>query len=296
MNQTAPETESPAPRHFALEPVAGYIGAEVRGLDLSRPISDALARDLRKALGEHLVLFFRDQDLDLAAQKRVTEVFGPLLRVPYIEPCAQDPDVIAVLKEAEETGISVFGGDWHSDFSFLERPPGGSVLYGAEVPPYGGDTLWASQVAAYETLPEDLKAILEGRRAVHSGKPYGVSHAPEATLAVTRSIKMTRGDPEADRERLHPAVRRHPESGRRALFVNPIYTTRLEGLSEEESAPILARLYAHATRPEFTCRFRWAPGSLAVWDNRMTLHYAINDYDGHRRLMYRTTFAGERPG
>ena len=294
---TLPIAQPQAGAHAQLDlaPVAGFIGAEVRGLDLSRPISDAVAGGLRAALGAHLVLFFREQDLGLADQKRVTEVFGPLTRVPYIEPCAEDPDVVAVLKEAEETGISVFGGDWHSDFSFLERPPGGSVLYGAEVPPFGGDTLWSSQVAAYETLPTDLKTMVEDRRAVHSGKPYGVSHAPDETLAVTRSIRMTRGDPEADRERLHPAVRRHPENGRRALFVNPIYTTRLEGLSEAESAPILARLYAHATRPEFTCRFRWAPGSLAVWDNRMTLHYAINDYDGHRRLMYRTTFEGERP-
>lgn len=278
-----------------LDPVAGFIGAEVRGLDLSRPISDAVAEDLRAALAEHLVLFFQGQSLDLPGLKRVTRVFGPLLRVPYLEPSAEDPDVIAVLKEAEEAGIHVFGGNWHSDFSFLERPPGGSLLYAVEVPSFGGDTLWASQVHAYETLPEDLKALVETRRAVHSGKPYGVAHAPDKSLSLSRSVRMVRGDPEADRETLHPAVRRHPESGRKALFVNPTYTTRLEGLSEEESRPVLERLYAHTTRPEFTCRFRWAPGALAVWDNRMTLHYAINDYDGHRRLLYRTTFAGERP-
>lgn len=280
---------------FEVNPVSGFIGAEILGLDLSHSPSEAVCARLRAALGEHLVLFLRDQRLDLAALKRATRIFGPLLRVPYVEPAPQDPDVIAVLKEAEEGGISVFGGDWHSDFSFLERPPAGSLLYGVEVPPYGGDTLWANQVKACETLPDDLKALVNGRRAVHVGAPYGVAHAPDETVATSRSIKMRRGDPAADRERLHPVVRRHPTTGRRALFVNPIYTTRLDGLSEEESRPILERLYRHATRPEFTCRFRWAPGSLAIWDNRMTLHYAINDYDGHRRLMYRTTFAGERP-
>ena len=277
------------------EPLAGHIGAEIAEIDLSTVLSDALGAALRQALARHLVLFFRDQTLDLPAQKRITTVFGPLMRIPYVEPSPQDPDVIAVLKEADEINIGVFGGDWHSDFSFLERPPAGSVLYAAEVPPYGGDTIWSNQARAYETLPDDLKALVESRYAVHSGAPYGTAHAPEETQALSRSIKMRRGDPEADREALHPAVRRHPDTGRKALFVNPIYTIRLEGMSEAESRPLLERLYSHATRPDFTCRFRWAPGSLAIWDNRMTLHYAINDYDGHRRLMYRTTFAGERP-
>lgn len=282
-------------RGLHVSPVAGSLGAEVSGVDLAAPLSDDLAEALRAALAEHLVLCFRDQRLDLAALKRATEAFGPLQRVPYVAPSPEDPDVVAVLKEADEADISVFGGDWHSDFSFLERPPAGSLLYGVEIPAYGGDTLWASQVRAYETLPDDLKAVVEGRGAVHVGAPYGARHAPPPTLGTSRSIKISRGDPSADREVVHPAVRRHPASGRKALFVNPIYTTRLEGLSEDESRPILDRLYRHATRPDFTCRFRWAPGSLAIWDNRMTLHYAINDYDGARRLLYRTTFAGERP-
>jgi len=130
---------------------------------------------------------------------------------------------------------------------------------------------------------------------VHTGAPYGVTHRPSPDVNVSRSIRMRRGDPAADRETIHPAVRTHATSGRKALFVNPIYTTRLEGMTEAESRLILQRLYAHAVRPEFTSRFRWAPGCVAVWDNRATLHYAINDYDGHRRLLYRTTFAGERP-
>lgn len=278
---------------LALEPVTPRLGARVTGLDLKRPLSADLAAALRAALARWLVLFLPDQGLDIAALKRATEIFGPIVRVPYIEPSPEDPDVVAVLKEADERGISTFGGEWHSDFSFLERPPGGSLLQAVELPPVGGDTLWADQATAWETLPDDLKAELEGRDAIHTGAPYGVSHAPQG--ATSRSIRIARGDPEADRERAHPAVRRHPTSGRAALFVNPVYTTRLAHLSEEESAPVLARVYAHATRPELCCRHRWRPGDLAIWDNRATLHFAVNDYDGRRRLLRRTTFAGEVP-
>ncbi len=278
---------------LALEPVTLRLGARLTGLDLSQPLAEELAGALRAALAERLVLFLPGQFLDMAALKRATEAFGPVTRVPYVEPSPEDPDVVAVLKEADEAGIATFGGDWHSDFSFLERPPGGSLLQAVELPPVGGDTLWADQVTAWETLPEDLKTELAGSRAIHTGAPYGAARRPGGKLS--RSIRISRGDPEADRERAHPAVRRHPWSGRAALFVNPIYTTRLDGLSEEESAPILARVYAHMTRPEFCCRHRWRPGDLAIWDNRATLHFAVNDYDGHRRLLWRTTFAGEAP-
>ncbi|MEQ8440434.1 MAG: TauD/TfdA family dioxygenase [Alphaproteobacteria bacterium] len=278
-----------------VEKLAGYLGAEVSGIDLNRPPDDATAAFLRRALADHLVLVLRDQTLDLHALKRATEIFGPILRVPYITPSRQDADVIAVLKEAEETNIEVFGGDWHSDFSFLDRPPGGSLLMAVEVPPVGGDTLWSSQVAAYERLPRELREIVDGRKAVHLGAPYGVSHAPPKDMAVTRSIEMTRGDPDADRPRLHPVVRTHPQSGRKALFVNPTYTIAIDGLPDDESKEVLALLFKHALRPDFTFRHRWQSGDLCVWDNRMTMHYAINDYDGHRRLMYRTTFEGEAP-
>ncbi|MEX0758211.1 MAG: TauD/TfdA family dioxygenase, partial [Tistlia sp.] len=213
---------------LAIDPVTPRLGACVTGLDLSRPVSKGLAEDLRQALAERLVLFLPEQNLDIAALKRATGIFGPVARVPYVEPSPEDPDVVAVLKEADEGRISTFGGDWHSDFSFLEQPPGGSLLQAVELPPVGGDTLWADQVTAWETLPEELRAQLEGRRAIHTGAPYGASRAPQG--ATSRSIRITRGDPEADRERAHPAVRRHPWSGRAALFVNPIYTTRLEHL------------------------------------------------------------------
>ena len=280
---------------IAFRPLAGFIGARVEGVELSQPIGVDLADTLRAGLFEHLVLVFPAQHLTLARQKEVTEIFGPLQPVPYIEPLDGEPQVIAVLKEAHERKVGVFGGDWHSDFSFLKAPPAGSVLCAAEVPTHGGDTLWASQIAAYETLPSGLKDLVEGRDAVHIGAPYGVKHAPPQETRSGASIKMVRGDPAADREVFHPAVRTHPESGRKALFVNPIYTTRLDGLSEADSRPILERLFRHATRPDITCRHRWSAGDVVVWDNRTTLHYALNDYDGVRRLLYRTTFGDREP-
>jgi taurine dioxygenase len=198
------------------------------------------------------------------------------------------------LKEADERKISTFGNAWHSDFSFLEEPPLGSVLYAREVPSHGGDTLFANMYAAYEALSPGMRKMLDGLNAIHAGKPYGVGGLPK-DLAVSRSIGMERNNPEADRETAHPVVRVHPATGRKALFVNSIYTTRFEGMTPAESRPLLNFLYAHAIQPEFTCRLRWRAGDLAVWDNRCTMHYAINDYDGQRRLMHRTTIKGERP-
>jgi len=278
-----------------IAPVTGTIGAEVTGLDVSQPISVDAAEALRDALDRYLVIFLPDQEVDHERQKAVTEVFGPLCKLPYVEPLPGDEYVIAVLKEADEVNAGVFGGDWHSDFSFLERPPAGSLLHAKELPPYGGDTLWANQVRAYEMLPVDLRQLVDGRRAVHLGAPYGLKHAPPKETRSGRSIRIARGDPSADEERFHPAVCTHPRSGRKALFLNPIYTTRFEDMTVEESKPHLARLYAHMTRPELACRHRWSTGDLVVWDNRTTLHYAVNDYDGYRRLLTRTTFAGERP-
>lgn len=275
--------------------LTGFMGAEISGVDLRQPISDDLAQELRAALGAHQMIVLRDQHLDIADQKRLTRVFGPIMRLPYVEPMADDPEVIAVLKEASEVNVGVFGGDWHSDFSFLPNPPAGSVLNAVEVPQVGGDTIWSSQVVAYDSLPAHLREIVEGRMAIHLGAPYGVKHAPPMEERSSGSIRMTRGDPEADKETFHPAVITDPATGRKALFVNPIYTTRLDGMSVEESAPILAALFKHATKPDFSCRLRWNAGDVAVWDNRMSLHYATNDYDGVRRLLYRTTFSASAP-
>jgi taurine dioxygenase len=277
------------------ERLAGFVGAEVLGADLRALDDPDLCTALRTALSAHRVLVFRDQHLDIAEQKRLTEVFGPLMSLPYVAPIPEDPAVIAVLKEAHETDGGVFGGAWHSDFSFLQTPPAGSVLSAVDIPPVGGDTVWASQVKAFETLPDHLRGFLDGRLTVHVGKPYGVRHAPPAKTRSNASIAMTRGDPAADAETLHPAVVTDPATGQRALFLNPIYTTRFDGLTEEESRPFLDQIYTHATRPDFSCRHRWRAGDVVVWDNRMTLHYATNDYAGSRRLLYRTTFGGDAP-
>ena len=276
-----------------VKPVTGSIGAAIEGVDLSEAVDEPVKAELRQALWDYQVVFLRDQHLDIERLKEVTEIFGPLQRLPYVESLADEPFVIGVRKKATDRKVGVFGGNWHSDFSFLDHPPAGSLLSAVDVPEVGGETVWSSQIAAYETLPDDLKDSVDGGNAVHVGKPHGVKFAPKGNQRST--IKMIRHDPEADRETLHPAVRAHPETGRKSLYVNPVYTARLEGLSEAESEPVLDRLYWHATRPEFSCRHRWCAGDLAIWDNRSTLHFAVNDYDGFDRLLYRTTFSDDRP-
>ena len=281
------------PSQLLIKPLAPACGAEVFGLDLTRPSSDELEQ-VHAALAQHAVLFFRDQQLTPLQQLQVTRLFGPILRVPYIRHMEDYPDIIAVLKEADERQISTFGGTWHSDFSFLEQPPSFTLLYALELPALGGDTLWASQYAAYEALSGAMQKLLDPLRAVQTAWPHGTK-GPGPQVAVSRSIGMVRNDPTADREILQPVVRVHPVTGRRALFVNPVYSQRFEGMTEDESRPLLQFLFQHASRAEFTCRLRWAPGTLAIWDNRCLLHLAINDYDGSRRLLHRTTVAGERP-
>jgi len=279
---------------FDLSPIGPALGSLVEDLDLSEPLTPERVEAIKTALAERGVLAFRGQRLTPERLVEVSAAFGPLLRVPYVEPMPGHPDIIAVLKEAEETAISVFGGDWHSDYSFLERPPFATLLYGLEIPPAGGDTLWADMRAAYDALSPAMRVLLDPLRAMHSGHVYGAQRPP-LNLATSSSIKISRMNPEADAERAHPVVRLQPETGRRALFVNRIYTTRFAGMTEEESRPLLEFLYGHATRPEFCCRWRWRAGDLLMWDNRAVMHYAVNDYDGYRRLLYRTTVEGEVP-
>ncbi|WP_108883673.1 TauD/TfdA family dioxygenase [Anderseniella sp. Alg231-50] len=283
-----------ADQAIAIRRLTGNIGAEVTGIDLRDAISETAAVELRECLAQHQVVFFPDQHLDLQQQKMLTAIFGPALQLPYVTPMDAEPEIIRVYKGADEKG-GVFGGDWHSDFSFLDAPPSGSVLSAHTLPPYGGDTLWASQAAAWDALPEALQRLLLGRDAIHVGKPYGVKWAPPAKEQSGAGIKMSRGDPTADRERKHPAVLQHPVTDRRMLYLNPTYVTRLDGMSEAESTPLLDQIQRHVTRPEFCIRHSWTPGTVAVWDNLATQHYAVNDYQGHERLMYRTTFSGLSP-
>ncbi len=278
-----------------LKKLTGFIGAEIEGIDLRRELTSDEIGFIQSALNQYHVVGFRHQFISIADQKKLTTLFGELGQLPYVSPTENDPLVIAVLKEAEENRTGVFGGEWHSDFSFLENPPAGSVLNAVEVPPVGGDTLWSNQVIAYETLPADLRVVIERRNGIHVGKPYGVNFAPPLSTQANGSIKMVRGDPAADREIPHPAVITLPETGKKAIFLNPIYTSRLEGMTVEESQPYLQAIYQHCTKPDFGIRWNWQNGDVLIWNNRATLHYATNDYDGFRRLLYRTTYFSKAP-
>ncbi|MBS0408851.1 MAG: TauD/TfdA family dioxygenase [Proteobacteria bacterium] len=264
--------------------VAGALGAEIGGVDLSADLSDAVIAEIRQALVEHQVIFFRDQALTPAQQVRFGARFGPLNIHPYVAGMAGHPEVMEIIKEPEDR--TNFGGGWHSDMSFLETPAIGSILYGLEIPEYGGDTLFASQAAAYDALSPGLKATLEGLRAVHSaGREYSAG-GHSAQKRKSMSVVEAEG---AAGEFVHPVVLTHPESGRKALYVNPAFTMRFEGWSRRESKPLLDFLFEHARYEAFTCRFAWAPGSVAFWDNRQVWHFALNDYPGQRRHMRRVT-------
>jgi taurine dioxygenase len=264
-----------------IRPLAGALGAEVLGIDLRRPLDDATTAALRRAFLDHLVLFFRDQQLGPAELVALARRFGTPVPYPFVRGIAGFPEVIEVVKLPHER--MNFGGIWHSDTAYLAEPPMGSMLLAKELPPVGGDTLFANMYLAYEILSAGMRRMLEGLRAVHDSR--------KGTATRTREDAGTAAFYEAE----HPVVRTHPETGRKALYVNPGHTVRFAGMTEAESAPLLDFLYRHQTTPEFTCRFRWAPGSLAFWDNRAAQHNPVNDYHGHTRRMLRVTLAGDRP-
>lgn len=279
---------------FELQPITPALGAEVLGLELGR-LSDATFSRLYQHWLDYKLLVIRDQSIELASLLEFSHRFGDLMILPYIEPLQDFPEIIRVLKQADEVNMGVFGGDWHSDFSFLETPPQASILYAEDIPPLGGDTLWVNMALAWQTLAQDLQSLLRDKTAIHVGAPYGVQHAPAQQQQFKGSIAIERNNPEADREVRHPLVCRHPQNDQEMLFINPTYTTRIDGMRADDSAQMLQRLYAHCCRPEFACRLRWQPGSIVIWDNRNTMHYAVNDYDGYRRCLYRTTIKGEAP-
>jgi taurine dioxygenase len=275
-------------RPFRVHPIAGALGAEVPDLDLSAELDDQTVATLRQAWLQHLVLFFRDQELPPARFLAFARRFGEPIEYPFVKGLDEFPEVIPVLKL--ETERVNFGGIWHSDTAYLDVPPMASMLVAREVPPAGGDTEFANMYLAYETLSDGMKRLLDGLVAVNSSAAADVSRTREDRLR-----DSGRADARKEYTAAHPVVRLHPETGRRALYVNVAHTVRFEGMTEEESAPLLHYLYRHQVRPEFTCRFRWRPGSLAFWDNRCAQHNAINDYHGHRRLLHRITLAGDKP-
>ena len=285
-------------------PIAGALGAEMSGIDLAEPLGNAAFAQVHAALLEHLVLFFPDQDLTPDQQVAFARRFGEIDMQPFVRPLELTtlpghPEVLEVVKEASDRALN-FGGMWHHDVTFRERPDMAQTLYAREVPDAGGDTMWANQYLAYESLSEGMRGMLDGLTAVHATRRqlseedyaayYGIEREQIDFTAVQRAE-----DAAEKTESIHPAVRTHPETGRKALFVNRAYTRHFDGMTAEESAPLLEFLYDHGGRPELTCRWRWAPGTLAIWDNRCAMHYALNDYHGTRRVMHRVSIHGDRP-
>ena len=271
-----------------VRPIAGALGAEISGVDLSGPLDGDTVAALRRAWLEHLVIFFHDQHLGPEAFLALARRFGEVIEYPFVKGLDEHPEIIPVLK-LEHERVN-FGGIWHSDTAYLELPPMASMLIAREVPRAGGDTLFASMYLAYESLSAGLRRVLDGLAAVNSSAKADVTRTRE-----DRAKDRPRADARKEYEATHPVVRVHPETGRKALYVNVAHTVRFDGMTEAESAPLLEYLFRHQVRPEFTCRFRWRPGSIALWDNRCTQHNPINDYHGHRRLMHRVTLAGDRP-
>ena len=271
--------------HISVQPISGALGAEINGVDLSQDLSDDVIAEIRQAWLEHLVVFFRDQTLTPAQQVALAKRFGEPVEYPFVAGLEDFPVITPVVKLAHEKVN--FGGLWHTDTTYQQRPPMASMLYGLELPPYGGDTLFANCYLAYETLSDGLKATLEPL--------IGVNSSHKGRVVDTRAARIADAPKEANVARIaeHPVVRVHPETGRKSLYVSFAHTTNFKGWTEAESKPLLDYLFEHQTRPEFTCRFRWQPGSLTLWDNRCALHNPINDYHGHKRVLHRITFAGQ---
>ncbi len=274
--------------HFEVEHLTPFIGSKITGLDLSQPIPLNTLTDLRKVWLERKMIYFLDQKLTPDQQLAFTRQFGEVNKYPFLHGIEGNPLVAPVLKLPEET-IN-FGGVWHADTTYLETPALGASLYALELPPVGGDTIFCNMQTAYETLDQDIKDQIDGRKAwFTSGK---------AAVSKTRMPRIAdSGDASAPEvfTNLHPVVRTHPETGEKTLFAHEAHTLRFEDCTEEESEPLLNKLYMHARKPEFQCRVRWSEGMVVLWDNRSSHHYPINDYHGYRRLLHRVSLKGDRP-
>ena len=278
---------------IAVRPLSGALGAEIGGVDLSADLDDATFDEIHRALLDHAVICIRDQKLTRESQLAFAHRFGPADVHPIADAMEGYPQIIRVRKPAGEPAY--FGTSWHSDNSFFEKPSALTILYGESVPPRGGDTLFASMERAYETLSPAMKAFLAPLAAVHcAARGYDPRTTGDAKYRGETAITYTYSDSIYD-EVEHPVIRTHPETGRASLYVNPMFTERLVGLEAHESDALLAMLHQHATRPEFTCRVRWQPGTVTIWDNRCVQHYALDDYRDFERVMYRVTIQGTRP-
>ena len=275
-------------QHIEVTPQAGAVGALIRGVRLSATLDAVVIAEIRAAWLAHGVVFFRDQPLPPAEFQAFAERFGEVIEYPFVKGIEGHPMIIPVLKLPHERNN--FGGIWHTDTAYLPQPPMATMLIAREVPPYGGDTLFASGYAAFEALSPAMQGVLLTLT--------GVNTSSKADVTKTREDRIKEAPTEKSKQEFvaeHPVVRTHPETGRRSIYVNFGHTARFVGMTEEESKPLLDFLFQQVCRPEFTCRFSWQVGSIALWDNRCTLHNPVNDYHGFKRLMHRVTLQGDTP-
>lgn len=280
-------------RHIDVQPLTGVLGAEIFGVDLREPLAPDAWEETKQAYADHQVIIFPGQKLSHEQHLAFARRFGEVIRVPQLNSVEGHPDLQIIQRRATDTG-RVVGENWHADSTYMDEPPAAVVMRAVDVPPYGGDTGFLSMYAAYEALSAPFKAMIEPLNVVHSAtRIFG-----SAYLAQGRKFSGTRTDLDVeagDREVVHPLVCTHALSGRKFLYVNKTYAQRIEGFTNEESAPLLAYLYEHCSRFDFTCRARWRNDQVLVWDNRCTMHRAIPDYTGQNRYMTRATIAGSRP-
>ena len=271
-----------------IKQIAGALGAEIADVNLAGGVPAQLAAEIRKVFLQHQVIFLRNQDLTPQQFLSFANAMGEPVEYPFVKGLEGFAHIIEVKKLAHEKVN--FGGIWHSDTTYLDMPPMGSMLLSREVPPYGGDTLFASQYAAYEALSSTMQDLLNGLTGISSSAKADVSKTREDRIKTDGKDAV----PQEDRAE-HPIVRTHPETGRKALYVNVAHTAGIKGMTDEESAPLLKFLFVHQVKPEFTCRFVWEPNTIAFWDNRCVQHNPVNDYHGFRRVMQRITLRGDRP-
>lgn len=278
-----------------MKPVSKALGVEISGIDIAQALADPIDspqwQEIFAAFAAHKVMFFRDQSLAPEDLVAFAARFGPIGRYPFAKSIPEHPDVVAVIKEPHQR--TNFGGLWHTDSPYLECPSAGTVLYALDIPEVGGDTLWADMVLALESMPPELRRRIERLEAVHSAAKHKT-----VLRAAPLSEGVMEGRHEDDMDRLnsvHPIIRTHPQTGAQSLYVSPAHTTQIVGLDEAESASLLETLFTYAVDERFSCRFHWTVGTLAIWDNRCTLHYPLNDYHGKRRAMHRVSIEGELP-
>lgn len=277
-------------RKITVEPMAGAVGAEIAGVDLN-DLDDVAVSEIRRSLLEHNVVFFRDQNFTPPNQMEFGKRFGSLNRHSYVKGLDDYPDVFRIVKEP--TDAHHFGNSWHTDLAYEKEPAMATILYGIDVPETGGDTMFCSLYAAYDALSDGMKRMLSKLNVVYTNAHTYGKDAKRFKTGVAKDMSVTQA-PEV-KEVVHPLIRIHPETGRNALYLSSTHYSRIEGMTEAESKPLLQQLCEHAIRPEFTCRFKWRAGSVAFWDNRCTMHYAVNDFPNTRRIMQRVTLQGDVP-